>query len=282
MTQSLTFACRRQAWTFDGTPWIMGILNVTPDSFSDGGKFINAEDAANHALAMVAAGARIIDIGGESTRPGAEPADEATEIARTCPVIQTLRRRSDVLISIDTQKAAVAAAAVAAGADMVNDVSGLRRDPEMPTVVAETRAGCVAMHMRGTPATMQQFTDYDDLVAEISKYFLDTLKLAAAAGIGEEHLIFDPGIGFSKTAEQSLELIAATGRFRDLGRPILLGPSRKSFIGKILDQAVAAERGWGTAAAITACVLNGADILRVHDVPEMLDVTRVAAAIRDA
>jgi dihydropteroate synthase len=230
---------------------------------------------------MIAAGADMIDVGGESTRPGAPAVAAKDEIRRVVPVIQTLAAETSTPISIDTQKAAVADAAIQAGARIINDVSGFQRDPEMKHVARDTGAGCILMHMRGTPATMQQFTDYNDLVSDICDYFHALVDNAVAAGIARETIMLDPGIGFSKTAEQNLELIARLQRFRELGRPLLVGPSRKSFIGRILDLPNPAARAWGTAAAVAVSVYNGADVIRVHDVAEMRQAALVAAALRN-
>jgi dihydropteroate synthase len=260
----------------------MGILNVTPDSFADGGRFCDPAVAVAHGLGMVKAGARILDVGGESTRPGAAAVGVEEEVARVVPVIRELSERVAVPISIDTQKAAVAEAALTAGARIVNDVSGLQRDPAMVDVLRQSGAGCVLMHMRGTPETMQQFTCYDDLVEDILAHFREVLEAARAAGLEGERFMIDPGIGFSKTAEQNLTLLAHLGRFRELGRPVLVGPSRKSFIGKVLSLERPADRLWGTAAAVATAVLHGADVIRVHDVAEMHQVAALAAAVRNA
>jgi dihydropteroate synthase len=260
----------------------MGILNVTPDSFSDGGRFFDPAQAVAQGLRMAADGADLIDVGGESTRPGSATVDAEAEKQRVIPVIAELSRRGAVPLSIDTWKAAVARAALDAGAVIVNDVSGLHRDPAMLNVLRDTGAGCVLMHMRGEPATMQTLTTYADLIGEIRDYFRDTLARAAAAGVAAARFILDPGIGFAKTAEQNLLLIRRLAEFRNLGRPVLVGPSRKSFIGALLPGTTPAQRGWGTAASVACAVLHGADIVRVHDVKEMRDVATVAAAIRDA
>jgi dihydropteroate synthase len=269
-----TLACGRR-------PLLMGILNVTPDSFSDGGGLATPEEAVAHALAMELAGADILDIGGESTRPGAAMVSAEEEQRRVLPVIAALRGRLRIPISIDTWRAATARAAVQAGAEIINDISGLRRDPEMLKVVQETGAGAIAMHMRGTPETMQSMTDYQDLVGELVAYFAETIARCEAAGIPKSRLMLDPGIGFAKTVEQNLELIAATPRFRALGCPVLLGPSRKSFIGKLLNRPDPKDRLWGTAGAVAACARHGADVIRVHDVAEMAQLLKVFSAIPD-
>ena len=280
--KELLFRFRDREWHLGRETLLMGILNVTPDSFSDGGLYAAPESAVEHGLLMARQGAQMIDVGGESTRPGSAPVEAAEEIERTVPVIRELARSLSIPISIDTWKAQVAEAAVAAGAVIVNDVSGLHRDPGMIEVLKRTGAGCVMMHMRGVPATMQTFTDYDDLIEDIAAYFEETLDAAAAAGVERERFMLDPGIGFAKTAEQNLELIAGLARFRSLGRPLLAGPSRKSFIGALLPGAAPGERVWGTAGAVACCVLHGADVVRVHDVEEMRQVAAVAAAIRNA
>ena len=277
----LSFRFGDTEWRLGKQPLLMGIVNVTPDSFSDGGQFFDTDTAVRHGVALAAAGAQILDVGGESTRPGAPAVPPAEEIRRVVPVIQALRRETAGAVSIATSKAAVAAAALAAGATIVNDGSGLHRDPAMFELLRRTGAGCVVMHMRGTPATMQQMTQYDDLVGDICRYFEEVLAAAESQGIPRDRFMLDPGIGFAKTPAQNLQLIANLYRFRALGRPVLAGPSRKSFIGALLGGKPPPERVWGTAGAVAACVLRGADVLRVHDVREMHDVAVVAAAIRD-
>jgi dihydropteroate synthase len=263
---------------------LMGIVNVTPDSFSDGGQYDTTERAVTRALELVAQGAVWLDIGGESTRPGAVPVPAEEEMRRVVPVIRELRQRTEALISVDTLKAVTARAALAAGAQVVNDVSGLAADTAMAQVLAETRAGCVLMHMRGTPATMRSLATYVDVVAEVRAELARRLAAAVAAcGLPQEHFLLDPGIGFAKTADQSLALMGNLARLREqLGRPLLVGPSRKSFIGQVLDQPDPRRRRWGTAGAVAACALQGVDVVRVHDVREMRDVARVGTAIREA
>jgi len=262
-------------------PLIMGVLNVTPDSFSDGGHYLDPEIAVERAAAMVAEGAGIVDIGGESTRPGAVPVDPAEEVARVVPVVRLLRSRLEVPVSIDTRRAEVARAALDAGADIVNDVSALR-DPAMARVVAESGAGLVLMHMRGTPATMQDDPVYDDVASDVARELGSRLAVAQAAGIALERVVVDPGIGFGKTYSHNLELIARLDVLARLGRPILLGPSRKAFLGALLGGAPAAERAVATAAACVVGWLNGARIFRVHDVRTVWEALRVADAIRTA
>ncbi len=267
---------------FEGPgPFLMGVVNVTPDSFSDGGRFLAPDAAAAQALRLAEEGADLVDLGGESTRPGASPVPADEEIRRVVPVIERLRARGFPLpISVDTSKGAVARAALAAGADLVNDVAGLA-DPELARAVADAGAPVVLMHMRGTPADMQSRAVYQDLAAEVASELEAALARAADAGIARERTILDPGIGFAKTAEHSIELLARIGALRRLGRPLLVGPSRKSFIGK-LTGAPPAERMPGTLAAVTACVLAGVELLRVHDVAPCRQAALVAAALRDA
>ena len=274
----MIWRCRGRQVPVGERTLVMGILNVTPDSFSDGGLYAEPERAVEHAVEMIKAGADIIDVGGESTRPGADPVSAEEERRRVLPVIQALRRQSDVLISIDTYKAEVARAALDAGADIVNDISGLGFDEEMPGVVASTGAGLVLMHIRGTPRTMQQNPVYRDVVREIRETFAERLAKAEKAGISPEQVVLDPGIGFGKKLQHNLEILRRLKEFRRFGRPILIGPSRKSFIGAILDLPPD-QRLEGTAAAVAVGIANGADVVRVHDVREMVRVVRVADAI---
>jgi dihydropteroate synthase len=262
-------------------PFVMGIVNATPDSFSDGGRFLDPAAAIAHALRLAEEGADLVDVGGESTRPGSPSVAAEEEIRRVVPVIEGLRARGFALpISIDTTKAVVARAALAAGADLVNDVSGLA-DPGLAPVVAQAGAPVVLMHTRGTPADMQSRTTYGDVVAEVRAALLETLRRAEAAGIATEKTILDPGLGFAKTPEHNLELLARLRELRDLGRPLLVGPSRKSFIGKVTGAPVE-DRLPGTLAAVTVSVLADAEFLRVHDVAAARQAAQVAAAIRDA
>jgi dihydropteroate synthase len=261
---------------------IMGVLNVTPDSFSDGGEFNTIDGAIEQAIAVANAGVDIIDIGAESTRPGSASVLESDECDRVIPVIQALRQRSafdHIPISIDTTKAAVAAAAIAAGADIINDISGATFDPEMLTTMAKLQVPIILMHIRGNPKTMQQQTEYQDLVPEIIDWLAERINAAVAAGVDRDLISIDPGIGFAKNLDQNLELLRQLSQFSILNSPILIGVSRKSFIGHILHQPDAKQRVWGTAAACTAAIAQGAHILRVHDVAAMRDVARVADAI---
>ena len=259
---------------------IMGILNVTPDSFSDGGLHFDKSSAVNRALRMAEEGADIIDIGGESSRPGAEPVSIEEETKRTIPVIEALAKELRIPISIDTYKSEVAKRAIDAGAAIVNDISGLRFDPEMPGMVAAYQVPVVIMHIRGTPKNMQKNPTYQALIPEILDYLRDGIGMATDAGISEEMIIVDPGIGFGKTFEHNLEIINNLKAFTVLRKPVLTGPSRKAFIGKILGDAPAAERLEGTIAAVAVSIMNGANIVRVHDVREMAQAAKVADAIK--
>lgn len=257
---------------------LMGILNVTPDSFSDGGRYFDKAAAIRRANEMVKEGADIIDIGGESTRPGSEPVSLEAEISRTIPVIEALAKNFKVPISIDTYKAEVAKRALDAGASIVNDISGLRFDPEMPKVVSQYKVPVVIMHIKGTPKNMQVNPQYEALIPEIMDYFRESIKLAMKSGIAEDKIIIDPGIGFGKTFEHNLEIIKNLREFTLFEKPLLVGVSRKAFIGKILGDAPASERLEGTSAAVAISILNGTNIIRVHDVKEMKKVALVADA----
>jgi len=264
-----------------GRPLVMGVLNVTPDSFSDGGRFLEPDAAVAQARSMISTGADLLDVGGESTRPGADDIPDDEQIRRVVPVIRAIAAESDVPVSIDTRSAVVARAAVEAGAVIVNDVSALRHDPEMPASCAAMSCGVVLMHMRGTPHDMRERTGYDDVLAEVVSELREALDAAVAAGIARDRIAVDPGIGFAKTSAQSYALVAGLDALAVLERPVLLGVSRKSFLGEVLD-VPPEKRTMGTAAAVTAGVLAGAGILRVHDVAEMAQVVAVATAIRDA
>ena len=259
--------------------YLMGILNVTPDSFSDGGEFSGVATALAQAKEMINRGVDIIDIGGESTRPHAEPVRAEQELRRVIPVIERIRQESNIPISIDTTKATVARQAIAAGADIVNDISGATFDEEMLSTVAQLDVPIILMHIRGTPKTMQSLTDYQDVVAEVAEFLNSQVGKAIACGIDRDKIIIDPGIGFAKKAEQSLELLQRLSELKALELPILVGVSRKSFMRPILLKDEPKERIWGTAAACYGAIARGADILRVHDVAQMYDVCRVADAI---
>lgn len=282
---------RLSAWIFrDRTfcwgdrTYIMGVLNVTPDSFSDGGLFNTVETAIAQAEELVAAGVDILDIGGQSTRPGATQISLEEEIQRVVPVIEAIRVHGDAaiattVISVDTTRSGVARAAVEAGADIVNDISGGTFDNAMLATVAQLAVPIMLMHIRGTPATMQKDTNYADLMGEIYQFLDQQIAQAIAAGIDRSRIAIDPGIGFGKSYEQNLEILRRIPDLQSLHCPVLIGPSRKSFIGWILQQPDAKQRVWGTAAACCAAIAGGADILRVHDGKAMRDVCRVADAI---
>ncbi len=261
-------------------PRVMGILNVTPDSFSDGGCFLSPESALKQARRMVDEGADLIDVGGESTRPGAPPVAEAEELKRVLPVIRLLAAKLPVPLSIDTTKSAVAREAMAAGAEFINDISGLQFDREMPRVAAESGAGLFLMHTRGRSDQMQTDTVYDDLVGEVCAFLGDAMEAALAAGVARDRIALDPGIGFGKSAEGNLEILGRLQEFLALGRPLLLGTSRKSFLGKILNQAGPDERLYGTLATVVLGAAAGASIFRVHDVRPAREAALTAHAIR--
>ena len=267
---------RERCFIWGQRTYLMGVLNVTPDSFSDGGAFNHSDRALAQAKAMVAAGADIIDVGGQSTRPGAKQITLAEELNRVIPILQVLRPEITVPISVDTTRSAVAKAAIEAGADMINDISGGTFDLEMLPTLASLDVPIVLMHIRGTPETMQQMTNYKDLIPEISSFLAAQILAATSVGVDQKKIIIDPGIGFAKNYEQNLEIFRRLGKLKALNCPILVGPSRKSFIGRILNQPDPKARVWGTAAACCAAISHGADILRVHDVEEMRDVSLVA------
>ena len=256
---------------------VMGILNVTPDSFTDGGRYTEADAAVDRAAAMVAEGAAIIDVGGESTRPGADAVDAATESARVVPVIERIRARFDVAISVDTSKPAVMTAAIAAGADIINDVAALRADGALQ-VAAQSRAGVCLMHMQGEPRTMQLAPHYTDVVAEVAGFLRERRADCLAAGIAAEAVVMDPGIGFGKTGEHNLELLRRLPELVALGSPLLIGVSRKSFIGRVLGQGVDGRLNGGLALAALACGM-GARIIRTHDVAPTVEAVRMVDAV---
>lgn len=258
---------------------IMGILNATPDSFSDGGRFQTLELAVTRGLQMVEDGADIIDVGGESTRPGAAPVQILEEIARTDPIIGKLREKTDALISIDTCHAETARAALAAGADIINDISALA-DPEMVNVAAETSAGLVLMHMQGTPETMQKNPSYSDVVSNVWNFLEERMEFAVERGVDPEQICLDPGIGFGKTEEHNLALLRGIPMFGSSGRPVLIGASRKSFIGRITGREKPSDRLAGSLAVAAFSILRGAQILRVHDVKESCDTARLVDTLR--
>jgi dihydropteroate synthase len=257
-------------------PKLMGVVNVTPDSFSDGGLFLDAQAAVAHGEKLARDGAEILDVGGESTRPGSEAVDAGEELARTAPVVAALA--ASATVSIDTSKAVVAEAALDAGASIVNDVTAMRGDPELAAVCAGRGAGMVLMHMQGDPLTMQIDPAYDDVVDDVKAFLAERLEAAIGAGVDEQRIWLDPGIGFGKALEHNLALLRRLGELRELGRPLVVGTSRKSFIGKV-DGSPVGERIGGTIASSLLAAAEGAEVLRVHDVAEVAQAMRVAAAI---
>ncbi len=270
---------REHSFDWGKRTYLMGILNVTPDSFSDGGQFNSLGTALEQATKMIESGADIIDIGGQSTRPGAEEITLEEELKRVIPIIKKLRQNSYIPISIDTTRAEVAQAAITAGADIVNDISGGTFDEKMFSTVASLEVPIIIMHIRGTPKTMQQKTDYQDLINEIIEWLKCQIKKAIEAGIEQHKIIIDPGIGFAKNYQQNIELLKNLSRFHTLKCPMLVGVSRKSFIGHILGEKDPKKRVWGTAAACCHAIASKSDILRVHDVPEMKDIIKVSDAL---
>lgn len=259
------------------TPVIMGIVNTTPDSFSDGGQFLDPTEAVDRALQLEAEGAGILDVGGESTRPGATPVPEIEEVRRVLPVIEKIVARSSLPISVDTTKAEVARLALAAGAEIVNDISGLTFDPRMPEVCAEAQAGVLCMHIQGTPQTMQQAPTYSEVVTEVVGFLRRRLEELRRAGIPPERVALDPGIGFGKTAAHNLELLRHIQTLRELGRPLCIGHSRKRFLQKLLGREVD-ERLFGTVGVSVAVALQGAELIRVHDVAASRDAITACRA----
>jgi dihydropteroate synthase len=257
-------------------PKLMGVVNVTPDSFSDGGRYLDADAAVRHGEELVRDGATILDVGGESTRPGAVEVEEAEELRRVEPVVQALA--GDATVSIDTSKLAVAEAALDAGASIVNDVTAFKHDPEMAGLCAERGVGVVLMHMPGNPRTMQDDPRYDDVVEDVKAFLAERMEFAVGEGISEERIWLDPGIGFGKTLEHNLELLRRLGELRELGRPLVVGTSRKSFIGKV-DGSDVEDRIGGSIATSVLAVAEGADVLRVHDVAEMAQALAVTNAV---
>jgi dihydropteroate synthase len=262
-----------------GRTLVMGILNVTPDSFSDGGRYVDREEAVAHALEMERAGADILDIGGESTRPGSTGISVQEEMRRVIPVVETLRGRLKIPVSIDTSKSEVAEAAIDQGAEILNDVTGLRGDPHLAEIAARRKLPLIVMHMRGVPATMQKKPFARDVMGDVTAGLRRAIAVALRAGVQKSQIILDPGIGFGKSAEQSFQLLARLPELARLGFPLLVGASRKSFLGKASGGTEKDARVWGTAAAVAASILGGAHIVRVHDVAEMVEVARVADAV---
>jgi len=263
---------------------VMAVLNVTPDSFSDGGLFLNADAAVAQAVAMEAAGADIIDVGGESTRPGSLGVSEETELERVLPVIGKLRDKIQIPISVDTSKSGVAEAAAGAGAEILNDVTALRNDPRIAEIVRRRKLALILMHMRGDPRTMQKMPFSRNVLRDVAKGLRHAVALARRAGVAKSQIVLDPGIGFGKSFEQNCELLARLPELASLDFPLLVGTSRKSFIGKVLEEgelraSAGTDRIWGTAATVAASILQGAHIVRVHDVAEMAQVARVSDAL---
>jgi len=273
----MVFRARQYEFRFPRSLMLMGIVNVTPDSFSDGGRFLDPDVAAKHAVKMVEQGAEIIDVGGESTRPNAQPVSEAEELRRVLPVIERLAERVKVALSIDTQKPAVARAALQAGASIVNDIAANRLDDEMWRIAAEVRAGYVCVHMQGTPQSMQLKPAYTNVVAEVGDFFAERLKRIARSGMQAEQVVLDVGIGFGKTVDHNLQLLAGLESFTKLKRPLLLGVSRKSFIGHLLEPGA---RLPASLACSCRAVEAGVQIIRTHDVEETLQAVRMTEAIR--
>lgn len=274
----MIWKCGRWQFDLSNRVLVMGIINVTPDSFSDGGRFCSVHEAVSRGVRMVEEGADILDIGGESTRPGSEPVDQAAELSRVIPVVARLAELTTVPISVDTTKAEVARQAVDVGAAIINDISALTMDPAMLETALGCAAGVVLMHMKGEPRTMQKEPEYQDVVAEVRGYLSERMDAVQAAGLAAERIVLDPGIGFGKTFEHNLALFRRMGELATLPRPLLVGPSRKAFIGRILDLPPAL-RVEGTAAAVTASIMAGARVVRVHDVRSIARVARVAEAL---
>jgi dihydropteroate synthase len=272
---------KHQSFDLSSRTHVMGILNVTPDSFSDGGRFHRFEDAVAQGMRMVQEGADIIDVGGESTRPGSDPVTLEEELFRVIPVITALAQKTEVPVSIDTYKSEVARRALDAGAQMINDISALRFDPEMKKIAGQYQVPVALMHIKGTPKDMQKDPHYDDVIAEVGDYLQESMRIAEQAGIDRERIIIDPGIGFGKRLQDNLNILKNLSEFSILGCPILIGCSRKSFIGKILNLPVG-ERLEGSLAALAVAVMNGANIVRVHDVKESKRVAALVDAITRA
>lgn len=274
----MKWLCRDRTVGFDSGALLMGILNVTPDSFSDGGRYADREKAEKRAMQMIEEGADIIDVGGESSRPGSLPVDAQTEMSRILPIVEHLKVNSNVLISVDTRKSVVAEAALKAGAHVINDISALESDKRMPEVARRYRSGLILMHKKGEPQDMQKDPQYSDVVKEVSNYLKERVHSLIETGIIPETMAVDPGIGFGKTAEHNIKLIAHIERLRECGRPVVIGLSRKRFLGQFtgrdVDERLAASLG-----ALAYCLLNGASVIRVHDVKESRDVFSVLNAI---
>lgn len=281
LSDSLVLLARQRTLSLDHCPLIMGVLNVTPDSFYDGGRYVNPRAAVDHAVRLVEEGADLLDIGGESSRPGSDPVEADEELRRLMPVVKEVCRKVRVPVSVDTTKAVVAERALDEGAALINDITALRGDPRMGALIARTGAGVVLMHMQGSPKTMQQAPRYEDVVQDVIQFLAGRVEAALAIGVDPKQILLDPGIGFGKNLDHNLTILAHLDAFARLGRPILVGVSRKAFIGQILDRPVD-DRLPGTAAAVALAVFQGARVVRVHDVEAMRDMARVAEAIRKA
>ena len=275
----IRWRCGNRTLRIGPRPLVMGIVNVTPDSFSDGGRYLDTQAAVDHGLRLVAEGADVLDVGGESTRPGADPVSEADEAARVAAAIAALAAQTDVPISVDTMKAGVARRAIEAGGTIINDVSALTADRDMVGVAAESSAGVVLMHMRGTPRTMQNEPSYDDVVADVREYLAERAEDVISRGVSFDALAIDPGIGFGKTVDHNVRLLAGLKAFLSLGFPVVVGLSRKSFLGKLVGRDVG-ERLPAALAASAFCVSQGAHVLRTHDVHATVDAVRVAAELK--
>jgi dihydropteroate synthase len=270
--------CRERTINFESGALLMGVLNVTPDSFSDGGRYADKESAVERAIQMIGEGADIIDVGGESSRPGSSPVEAETELERVLPVIERLKSEADALISVDTRKSVVAEAALKAGAHIVNDISALESDRRMAEVARQYRAGLILMHKKGEPREMQDDPRYENVTGEVSRYLEERVRLLSGTGIAREAMAVDPGIGFGKTVEHNVELIAHLERIRECGRPVVIGLSRKRFLGQLTGRAVN-ERLAASLGALAYCVLKGASVMRVHDVKESRDALLVLKAL---
>lgn len=275
----MRWRCKQFEFVFPRPTLVMGVVNVTPDSFSDGGRFVEAERAVEHGLALAREGADMLDVGGESTRPHAAEVPEGEELARVLPVVEALARELPIPISIDTRRPSVAKAAVAAGATVVNDVEACRSDPAMWRLVAETGVGYVVMHMLGSPATMQLDPQYGDVVREVGDFFAERLASLAEAGVNPDQVALDPGFGFGKTTRHNLELLSSLDIYKMRGRPVLVGVSRKSFIGNVLGRPVD-QRLAGSLACAAWAAVRGAQLIRAHDVRDTVDVVRMVESIQ--
>ena len=271
----MNWQLRDRRLSLDARCLVMGIVNVTPDSFSDSGRFAHADAAVAHGLDLVAQGADLLDVGGESTRPGSQPITEEEELRRVVPVVRELASQTSVLVSVDTSKAEVARACLEAGAHVINDVTGLRGDPALVDVVREFQAGAVVMHMQGTPATMQQNPQYDDVVVDLFRFFEERVQSLTARGLAADAIALDPGIGFGKTHEHNLALLTRLADYQTLGRPVCLGVSRKGFLGTVLNRPVDQRLAGSLAVAAFALARGAAQILRVHDVAQTVDLVRM-------